>query len=497
MGKRLGLAQAAVLLAVTSFLAPASAQEAADGERTRARSEFRTAWDLYPLGRHAAELPHLEFVDYACGSDGGPPSLVLMAFWEYGKCPLDPKTGLHEVYFRYDDEQEYLALVFYLPREQYGGTQVFGHPMIVSALFDRDGFHVGMRFVTDPRVAVDTRLRSVTMLTFFLGRYSASPFQCEDLPPAEGETPAGARFIKNRCIAEANDRRIVAESHFYRRPGEHAFDPRAGGLVRTEGQFWSETRFQEVYTGAIQDREAKIARYAEWAAPVPEVALRARDCPGCDFAGRNLKRLDLRGADLAGANLTDANLHGALLVGANLAGADLTRANMNKADAKRANLDGAVLREVYAYEAHFDGVSARGADFSGARMARAQLLSADFGDANLSAVDLYEARLGRARFVGANLAGSSLYAARAQGADLTGASLVSSVLYATNLAQANLSQADLRNADLRQSDLRRARFNAADLRGARLNGTKLQGAVFTGALTEGAAFPAGFDPQVD
>ena len=69
-------------------------------------SERSTVWDL-TLGTSAADLPH-DFVDFACGSNGGPPGLALAGFADYASCPAEP-NGLHEVYFRYNDEQEYVA----------------------------------------------------------------------------------------------------------------------------------------------------------------------------------------------------------------------------------------------------------------------------------------------------------------------------------------------------------------------------------------------------
>src|SRR5262249_30540945 len=63
-------------------------------------------WDL-KLGTAAADLPD-EFTDYACGTNGGPPSLALSHWRDFRRCR--PETGgLREVYFRYDDELEYWA----------------------------------------------------------------------------------------------------------------------------------------------------------------------------------------------------------------------------------------------------------------------------------------------------------------------------------------------------------------------------------------------------
>src|SRR5690349_10960117 len=63
-------------------------------------------WDVQ-LGSPVDKLPD-EFIEHACGTNGGPPSLPLTGFGEFRRCRAEP-SGLREVYFRYDDELEYWA----------------------------------------------------------------------------------------------------------------------------------------------------------------------------------------------------------------------------------------------------------------------------------------------------------------------------------------------------------------------------------------------------
>ncbi len=62
---------------------------------------------------------------------------------------------------------------------------------------------------------------------------------------------------------------------------------------------------------------------------------------GCDFAGRQLSRVNLRGANLTNADLAGANLTGANLIDANLSGADLVGATLATANLTGASLVGA------------------------------------------------------------------------------------------------------------------------------------------------------------
>src|SRR5437016_5173343 len=103
-GMRSGSLAAIVLgLAVGPALAQIGAPDLAGG------TSRRTMWDL-AFAEQAREIPTADYVDLACGTNGGPPSTLLDGFGQYAKCPPETGNGLHEVYFRYDDELEYESL---------------------------------------------------------------------------------------------------------------------------------------------------------------------------------------------------------------------------------------------------------------------------------------------------------------------------------------------------------------------------------------------------
>ncbi len=95
----------------------------------------------------------------------------------------------------------------------------------------------------------------------------------------------------------------------------------------------------------------------------------ARNCPGCNLAGADLKEIELVNANLAGADLSRADLRYSNLRRANLAGADLSNARLTYA-----NLPGADMR----------GCNLRNADLSGANLLLADLTGADLTGANMS-----------------------------------------------------------------------------------------------------------------
>src|SRR5215813_155458 len=194
------------------------------------------------LGLDARKMSTDGFGEFACGSNGGPPRAKLDGFVDFAKCRAEP-NGLHEVYLRFDDEEEYIGRA--IDDDQYTrkiGTRVAGHPVILSVLFDAGGILRGIRFVTDPRAAPAERRMAHLLRVAAINHYGAEGWTCVDQPPAPGETPVGGVFIKRKCRKTTAERDIAVEAHFLRKPGQSETDP-ATGDYRT-GQYESWTRFE-------------------------------------------------------------------------------------------------------------------------------------------------------------------------------------------------------------------------------------------------------------
>src|SRR6516165_9332607 len=118
-------------------------------------------WDI-KLGIPINELPLKDFVDPACGTNGGPPARVLKGFEEFAVCPVEQSTGLREVWFRYDDEMEYVARARRsgVLIRQYQANSLAGQPIITSFLIDDAGRVQGYRIVNDPRADAGTHINA-------------------------------------------------------------------------------------------------------------------------------------------------------------------------------------------------------------------------------------------------------------------------------------------------------------------------------------------------
>jgi hypothetical protein len=215
-----------------------------------------SVWDL-KLGQPISAQPSPdEFRGFACGSNGGAPRQRLTGWSDFARCGAEP-SGLHEIYFEYDDEYEYIARARDLDREvaRWAGTTELTFPVIVSALFDATSVLKGIRVVTDSRPdhrvdVTDADLRKRDDAYLF-GGSMASRFNieakrdCTALAPAEGESAVGSLFVKQSCelIDPEHRRKIVLRVNFLRKPGQNAFNPQMATQL-TQGQYESSARLE-------------------------------------------------------------------------------------------------------------------------------------------------------------------------------------------------------------------------------------------------------------
>lgn len=202
-------------------------------------------WDVV-LGQPVTQVPVLEVGEIACGTAGGPPGQVLATFAEFATCTPEP-SGLREVAFGYDDEQDYIALALDSEyRFLHGGTSVFAHPVIVSLLVDEAGLVQGRRIVTDNRVSDTDRRTAVTLIRNFKTQFSDWSLACGDIAMKEGEQPIGKDFIHEYCTGTSPDGKslIAVEASYLRKKGQLAVSQETQQV--NKGYFESQTRFEEV-----------------------------------------------------------------------------------------------------------------------------------------------------------------------------------------------------------------------------------------------------------
>lgn len=204
-----------------------------------------TIWDI-KFGEPITQFPDAEVAEIACGTNGGPPSTPLKSFSEFAKCPAEA-SGLHEVFFTNDDEQDYIARAMELEyRVMQGGTSIYAHPVVFSALIDADGIARGIRVVTDERASERDRRVAVTLARNLKSRYGRWAQTCENLEPTAGQEPVGKIFVHEICTATSpeGDAQMRLEATYFRKKGQVSINLETQQVNRN--YFQSATRLEVV-----------------------------------------------------------------------------------------------------------------------------------------------------------------------------------------------------------------------------------------------------------
>jgi hypothetical protein len=202
-------------------------------------------WDVV-LGQPVSQVHDGEVGEIACGTAGGPPGQALASFADFMTCTPEA-SGLREVEFSYDDEQDYIALAQELEfKFLQGGTSVFAHPVIVSLLVDPDGVVQGRRIVTDNRIGDAERRTAFSLIRNFKARYGKWSLSCADIPMKEGELPVGRQFVHENCTGQSPDGStlIGIEASYLRKKGQVGISRETQKV--NKGYFESQARYEEV-----------------------------------------------------------------------------------------------------------------------------------------------------------------------------------------------------------------------------------------------------------
>ncbi|RYE10048.1 MAG: pentapeptide repeat-containing protein [Hyphomicrobiales bacterium] len=450
-------------------------------------------WDV-PFGTPIDSLG-ADFVEPACGTDGGPPSTQLQSFADFAQCTPEA-SGLREIWFRYDDTIEYLARAVRNPVQaiRFNFTKVGMQPAILSFLVDDAGRIRGYRAHTDPAADPRQRYDHRTASPLLRGVLGVEGWSCEDLPRAEGEGPIESTYIKQRCGFSDAEVSAVNETRFYLKPGQAVVDPASG---RPMLNAFESAAAITVTQNAPYPADTGVAS----AEPTPEPAADdtvgrflaglSNDCVGCDLSGADLRRRNLTGADLTGATLVATNLHRAVLRQAKLAGANLERADLNLTDLTQTDFTGADLHQVTMFGARGAQTDFSGANLAAVRAGSIEIRQANFTGATMTTADFGQARLNNAKLGGADLTGSYFFQASLVRADLSKVTAPGSAFNEAILRQANLAGTVFRDADFQAADLREADLTDADFTHVRFDKGNLRDSIQTGTIFTGSLMPDG------
>ena len=160
------------------------------------------------IGGKVADLPAAGYVDFSCAADAN----AKPASWSaWHDCPAG-SDGLRALHFGFD------------PATSRDGTIVAGHPVVLTALIDKDGIVAGLKIDTDPKARLYLRKKAFLFGPQVEDRYGQDGWTCNQSDLAAGEESVGGVHVKEKCTKTTDGRAITIERSLYRKAGQDEKD---------------------------------------------------------------------------------------------------------------------------------------------------------------------------------------------------------------------------------------------------------------------------------
>ena len=127
--------------------------------------------------------------------------------WSNFKNCKKNSNGYYIILFEYDDR--------FAVTEEYEGTQVAGHPVLINLAIDENGILQEININTDPKAPFYFRKQSHLLWMRVYAKYGAQNWACIDQDIKVGHIKIGKKYINRVCTKEVGNKIITIESHFY------------------------------------------------------------------------------------------------------------------------------------------------------------------------------------------------------------------------------------------------------------------------------------------
>ena len=156
----------------------------------------------FTIGLDMKDFSTRGYTNLSCQIDGK----KLKTWADFSSCTKN-ENGLHIINFEYDDKFAF--------NEEFEGTQVAGHPVLIYLGIDNKGFLQLIDVKTDTSAPFYFRKQAYLMWLRVYGRYGSDNWTCTENDRLKEHVNAGRTYINRTCIKNLKNRSITLHSKFF------------------------------------------------------------------------------------------------------------------------------------------------------------------------------------------------------------------------------------------------------------------------------------------
>ena len=161
------------------------------------------AYDLRDLnvGDNIKNVPDTRYTKFACLDKEN-----IKSWTEFKNCKKN-SNNYYVISFEYDER--------YALNENFEGTQVSGHPVLINVAIDDDGILQEININTDPKAPFYFRKQAYLMWLRIYYKYGGSDWDCNTLEQKKEHIKIGKKYINKICTKTVDYKKLKLHYQFY------------------------------------------------------------------------------------------------------------------------------------------------------------------------------------------------------------------------------------------------------------------------------------------
>jgi hypothetical protein len=157
--------------------------------------------DLY-VGAKIANIAERGYTNFECLSN----NISIKSWKDFNECQKE-ENNLYFVNFEYDER---FAL-----NENFEGTQVAGHPVLINIAIDKEGVLQEINIKTDPKAPFYFRKQAHLMWLRIYNKYGSDDWKCDEVIKSKDHIKIGKKYINKICVKNIKNKVVKLHSEFY------------------------------------------------------------------------------------------------------------------------------------------------------------------------------------------------------------------------------------------------------------------------------------------
>ena len=155
----------------------------------------------FKVGSSIEEVPERGYVNLKCEDK------TEIFKWSSFKNCKKTSNNYYIISFEYDER--------FAVTEEFEGTQVSGHPVLINVAVDGNGILQEININTDPKAPFYFRKQSHLLWLRVYSKYGSQGWECSNKTPEKNHIKIGKKYINNKCVKQVKNKLITIQSQFY------------------------------------------------------------------------------------------------------------------------------------------------------------------------------------------------------------------------------------------------------------------------------------------